>query len=624
MVMPARLGMVFLKTSAGEATVRVHSMHRGNFDQPFFFPRLAAVMQRVLQHHAQYRASIQHTTAIRYGIAVVALFAATALHSALQPYMGIGFPLPIFLLAILITGWYGGLGPGILATVVGGLLGTHLFVQPLTQQPLPSLIQLHLVFFVGEGVLLSIINEALFSAHQVIANTFESVTDGFVSLDTKWRFTYINKEAEKFIGRPAALLLGKQIFEELPELTEIFFRQSSPTTTRPTKPTTFETFYAARHTWLEVHLYPSPIGVSIYFKNVTARIVAEQESQRNFHLFNAVIESTYDAVSVKDQSGSYLFVNQAGARLLGLPVEKIIGKYDREILPPQVSEHIIANDARVLTTGTNITREEKIKTIDGEKTYVVTKAPLRDYSGQTAGIITLCHNITELKTKEEHKDEFISMASHELKTPLTSLNMFLDVAIMRLSQSPTASVLEYLQKMKTQVSKLTKIINELLDVSRMQAGKLEFTFEPFDLTQLVHDTVESLQDTVAAHRLRVTGTLPRLVIGDHDRIEQVLINLINNAVKYSPEANHVDILLTSDDQVARVSIQDFGIGIAPEFHDKIFQRFYQVAEQFPSTYPGLGMGLYISSEIVKRHGGRIWVSSHPGAGSTFTFSVPLA
>ena len=179
--------------------------------------------------------------------------------------------------------------------------------------------------------------------------------------------------------------------------------------------------------------------------------------------------------------------------------------------------------------------------------------------------------------------------------------------------------------MDAQLDKLTTLISDLLDISRMQSGKLELRAEPFELDTLIDETVENVQVTTSTHRLLVEGRTGAQIFGDKERLAQVDVNLLTNAIKYSPHADKVVVHLFRDDdaQQAIVSVQDSGIGIDKTHHEKIFERFYQVTDPEEKTYPGLGIGLYISSEIVARHHGRMWVESSKGKGSTFYVALPM-
>src|SRR3989338_5282659 len=222
------------------------------------------------------------------------------------------------------------------------------------------------------------------------------------------------------------------------------------------------------------------------------------------------------------------------------------------------------------------------------------------------------------------RDDFISVASHELKTPVTSLKMYTQAIQRKLEKRKKSDFTKPFIKMNEQINKLTVLISDLLNVSKIQHGKLELEMEAVDLNELSSDTVELLQETERKHTIIVVGKISRKVYADSYRIYQVLTNLLTNALKYSPLGDKVIVRLSSKKDYAKVSIQDFGIGIEKEYTKKIFDRFYRVTSPEGKTYPGLGMGLYIANEIVKRHGGAISVVSSKGKGSTFSFTLPYS
>lgn len=221
-------------------------------------------------------------------------------------------------------------------------------------------------------------------------------------------------------------------------------------------------------------------------------------------------------------------------------------------------------------------------------------------------------------------DDFISVASHELKTPVTSLKGFTQLLYRRFKRKGDDEALRYLGRMDNQLNRLTELINALLDMSRIQAGRLEYQETPFDLDALALEVVTHMQAIVQTHQLLLEKAEKACICADRERIEQVLTSLLTNAIKYSPAASRVTMYVevTENENEALVSVRDVGIGIEQANHQKIFDRFYQVgdAEQLPS---GMGLGLYLAREIVEHHRGRIWVESQKGAGSTFRFTLPL-
>lgn len=222
------------------------------------------------------------------------------------------------------------------------------------------------------------------------------------------------------------------------------------------------------------------------------------------------------------------------------------------------------------------------------------------------------------------RDEFISIASHELKTPVTSLKVYAQMLGKQSHRKGDTATALQLAKMESQVDKLTKLIANLLDVSKIEAGKLEYLSEVFDIVSLVRDIADSPKAIDQTHVVTVAACDPIMVSGDRDRIGQIIINLLTNAIKYSPDIDRVEVRLSRDDATASIAVRDFGIGIDPRFHDHVFDRFFQVADPEERTFPGLGMGLYISREIARRHGGDIRIESKKGEGSTFSLVLPIA
>jgi signal transduction histidine kinase len=226
------------------------------------------------------------------------------------------------------------------------------------------------------------------------------------------------------------------------------------------------------------------------------------------------------------------------------------------------------------------------------------------------------------KELEQRKDDFISMASHELKTPLTALKLQTQLAQKRLERQSLSEAATALSRMEGPVKQLERLIAELLDVSKIQAGSLEYLQETVDLDALLHEVAGTMQQISTTHTIVVRGAAPRSLVGDKDRLEQVFTNLISNAIKYSPDAETVEMDLSTSEDAVTVRVRDHGLGIPKEQRDKIFERFYRATGPKQKAIPGLGMGLYIVAEIVKRHGGTITVDSAVGKGSTFTVTLP--
>ncbi len=224
----------------------------------------------------------------------------------------------------------------------------------------------------------------------------------------------------------------------------------------------------------------------------------------------------------------------------------------------------------------------------------------------------------------KRKDDFISIASHELKTPVTSLKAYTQILQIESATSGDKKKKMMFSKMDAQINKLTALINDLLDTSRFQNGELSYTKQPFIFNNLEKEVVEEIQRTAPEYNIVIETNTILKVNADRERIGQVLRNLLTNAMKYCESFEKIIVKTERKDNKAFCSVTDSGIGIAITEHNKIFERFYRAAGENVYTYPGLGLGLYISKEILERHNEKIWVESEPGKGSTFYFTLPLA
>ena len=248
---------------------------------------------------------------------------------------------------------------------------------------------------------------------------------------------------------------------------------------------------------------------------------------------------------------------------------------------------------------------------------------LQGFMGITAvSTLILAAVMAERRALEQRKDTFISMASHELRTPLTILQGYTDLLHRQMEELGHPQALHYLARMATQIKQLSRLIDDCLDLSKIQAGRLTFAEEAVDVDTLVGEVVESLQPQNTQQRISIEGSAQCNVIGDRERLGQVVSNLLTNAMKYSPRAERIIVHLSHSSESLTVSVQDFGMGIPKAHLEKIFERFYRISPERDRSAPGLGIGLYIASYIIEHHGGKLRVESVEGQGSTFSFSLP--
>jgi two-component system, sensor histidine kinase and response regulator len=245
-------------------------------------------------------------------------------------------------------------------------------------------------------------------------------------------------------------------------------------------------------------------------------------------------------------------------------------------------------------------------------------------------------HVEQLQELDRLKSRFLSMASHELKTPLTSISGLAQVLLRRTARRLQAgrpsddewageqqAHIERLELLNSQTARLGRLIDELLDVSRIESGKLEFRLAPIDLGQLVQEVAGRLQLTTSKHTIDVDLSDPEIVVSaDRDHLEQVLDNLVSNAIKFSPQGGRIAVRVCQRPEEVHISVQDGGVGIPSNQLDAVFGLFYQAEDPVSRHSGGMGLGLYISKEIITRHGGRIWVESKRGQGSTFYVALP--
>jgi len=247
---------------------------------------------------------------------------------------------------------------------------------------------------------------------------------------------------------------------------------------------------------------------------------------------------------------------------------------------------------------------------------------LFDEEGRAYRFSGIAQEVTEAYKLQQRKDEFISVASHELKTPITSLSASMQILQKLVKSDPSSEKIPvFVNKANNNLSKLINLLDDLLNVTKIQQGQLALNITKFDIIELIKDCCDYINFN-SEHQFVLMGDDEVMIFADYRRIYQVMINLIGNAVKYSPQSNRIEITVYHDEENVTVSVRDFGIGINPEKLPHLFDRYYRV-DAFGHQFSGLGLGLYITAEIIQRHNGKIAVDSNLGSGSNFWFSLPM-
>lgn len=296
----------------------------------------------------------------------------------------------------------------------------------------------------------------------------------------------------------------------------------------------------------------------------------------------------------------------------------VIGNLAKSILQIEKNNLKLAKTANEIGTG-NFYVEVSPRSSEDllGKSIQQMQRDLREFNSQKDKI--------QLQTLElvHRRDEFFSMTSHELKTPITSLKAYTQLLLMDVSEKDINLRTEMLEKMDHQINKLVILINDLLDTSRLQYDQIHYYKLPLKLNKLVSEIISDIQLSNKGHQIIFQKNINVTVNADHYRLGQVVSNLLLNAAKYAPDNKEIIVRLDKKDDKVICSVKDFGCGIKQSEHEKIFERFYRVSGGNLHTYPGLGLGLFISKQIIEKHNGRLWLESEPGKGSTFYFELPV-
>jgi two-component system CheB/CheR fusion protein len=361
-------------------------------------------------------------------------------------------------------------------------------------------------------------------------------------------------------------------------------------------------------------------GIIAITIDVTQQVLARHRTEENEKRFRFLLNAMPQQVWTATPDGAFSYLNEVILRDFDQSFEQIIARGWNAFIHPDDLPDALSRWQRCLQNKQQYLAEFRLRFSNGAYYWHLARAIPLIEDGKVSFWLGTNTNIHQQKENENIKDEFISIASHELKTPLTTIKGFFQLIKREVSTQTTLG--NFVEKAERQLERLTRLIEDLLDVSKINAGKMIYNKESFDFSALLADTVESIQHTTKTHRIELHSDCNITYYGDQLRIEQVLINLLNNAIKYSPGSQKIVVRCEIENNNLIVSVEDLGVGIAEEHLKSLFDRFYRV-DNSSARFQGLGLGLFIANEIVKRHGGSFWIESEPGGGSTFSFLLPL-
>jgi PAS domain S-box-containing protein len=511
-----------------------------------------------------------------------------------------------------------------------------------------------------------------------VLDAIDRLAEGYFEMDAQYRYQRVNPAGLRITGKTRDEMIGKHVLEVFPDITDATIHHTTTHVMETREAASVEMYYPPFKRWFVNSIYPITGGIAIITRDIHDQKVLELNLAFLAEASKILSSSldTQQTLRTVAQLAVPRIADWCAIDVLTAPrtVELLaVAHVDPEKV--QWAKELRQRDpvdldrpvglANVLLTGEpefypEITDEMLVATARDERTLALARSlgftsamivPLI-VQDATIGAITFVttdsghhYTATDLNMAQELasraalaiensrlyaasqravalRDDFIAAASHELRTPVTSLKVYTEVMLRKATKSSDEVALRSLQAMNNQIDRLSNLIVDLLDVAKIESGTLELRQEAFDLRQLVDEIVDVTQATLTKHRIAVDGDATLTVVGDRERVGQVLTNLLSNAVKYSPNANLVHVRLAGDKDNVVLEVEDFGIGIQREHLPRLFDRFYRVNSPDEKTFPGLGMGLHIVQEIVRRHGGDLDVESTPGRGSCFRVKLP--
>lgn len=368
-------------------------------------------------------------------------------------------------------------------------------------------------------------------------------------------------------------------------------------------------------------------GVLVICNETTEQVKYNKTIQQANRELELAIEAAELGTWDLNPATNYFVGNERIKQWFGLPLDKDIDlnlainaiiEEDRERVMAAIQQAIKkgsdGNYDIIYTVVNHLNKQKYIIKAIGKAMF--------DAEGNAYRFSGTVQDVTDEYQLQQRKDEFISVASHELKTPITSLSASMQILQRLMKTDPTShNVPVFVERANNNLNKLLHLLDDLLNVTKIQQGQLALHKTRFNLIELTKDCCEHIHiDT--SHEVRVSGDKELMIYGDYRRIDQVMVNLINNAIKYAPQSKIIDITVTHDSEKATICVRDYGIGISPEKLPHLFDRYYRV-DSLGHQFSGLGLGLYITSDIINRHGGKIWVESEVGEGSEFWFTLPI-
>lgn len=358
------------------------------------------------------------------------------------------------------------------------------------------------------------------------------------------------------------------------------------------------------------------------------------DSERQLAIYEAMISSVGDGLAVVDKQGKIMMINPAAERLLKLNAATVVGKDYIDTVPAaDIDGQILPREKRslytVLSTGqvfTNHTANYYVRS-DGTKfPGAITTSPIM-FEGQIIGAIITFRDITHEKEVDRMKTEFLSLASHQLRTPLSAIRWFLEMLLEGDAGPLNKEQTEFLENINESAQRMIALINDLLNITRIESGRIIIDPQPTDLGKLINQILAEIKPKYTAKKQKIAVSIhPNLdkVNVDPNLIRAVYLNLINNAIKYTPHEGEITVIVSKKDNEVLSQVTDTGLGIPQKEQKRVFQKFFRASNVVKNVVEGTGLGLYLVKAIVESSHGKIWFESGEGRGTTFWFTIPAS
>ena len=487
---------------------------------------------------------------------------------------------------------------------------------------------------------------ALRESHRKINNILESITDLYYQLDPEWRFVDVNKRVEELFGKNFDELVGKIIWEVFPQAvdSELYPQFHKAVETRT--PVHFELeSKIADGVWFEAHAYPKKTGLSVYLRDISERKTSDREIAFQARLLSAVEQ----AVIATDLDGKVVYWNSFAEALYGWSAEEAIGANVMDLIPAETVREQALEVMKQWKEGKSWSGEFLVRRKDDSVfPAMVTDSPIFNEDRELMGVVGVSVDISERRRAEEErarlhqserearaeaenanrlKDEFLATLSHELRNPLNVILGYAEVLLRSDEAQKSEFVRRAAEILKRNALAQSRLVRDLLDLSRLHIGKLSLNRETVSLMTVIKNAVETVRGDTAAKQIEIKVNAPEEIVfvdADPLRLEQVIWNLLNNAVKFTPAGGTITISLTTEKQQAVLVVEDTGQGIEQQFLPHVFEMFRQADASSSRPHSGMGIGLALVRQLIDLHGGKVAVESNVGQGAKFTVQIPLS